>query len=188
MRTVFAHGIGKPPPLQALLAEIEDATVRLSSHETEIAFLVERLDEQDTKLQKLSSTKPEQLAQKIHQLEVDQKTMAKTLAVLTASVKDVQATLQNKLQEIQKEYKILSQDLRLVRRSLLALVDGSTPGAYPDFSDAVPDYIYIVNPGDSLSKIAKKYKLSVTELKKTNKLDSDIIYTGQRLCLPTSKQ
>ncbi|WP_143290423.1 LysM peptidoglycan-binding domain-containing protein, partial [Chlamydia psittaci] len=48
--------------------------------------------------------------------------------------------------------------------------------------------IYIVSPGDNLSSIAKKYKISVNELKKINKLNSDLIYTGQRLCLPMNTQ
>ncbi|WP_100934371.1 LysM peptidoglycan-binding domain-containing protein [Candidatus Chlamydia corallus] len=179
---------GKSPSLQGVVAEIEDISAKLASHEAEIVMLSERLDEQDSKCQKLTATKPETLAQKIRELESDQKALAKTLAVLTASVKDLQTNLQSKLQEIQKDHKALAQDLRLVRRSLLALVDSSSPGAYADFSDSVPEHIYIVCQGDSLSKIAKKYKLSVTELKKINKLDSDAIYAGQRLCLQRNKQ
>ncbi|RFU63975.1 C40 family peptidase [Peribacillus glennii] len=41
--------------------------------------------------------------------------------------------------------------------------------------------VYTVKQGDSLSKIASKFGLSVTELKSINKLTSDVIYTGQRL-------
>ncbi|ACZ32669.1 lysM domain protein [Chlamydia pneumoniae LPCoLN] len=182
------HAAGRSPSLQGVLAEIEDISAKLASHEVEIVMLSERLDEQDSKCQKWTAAKPETLAQKIRELESDQKALAKTLAVLTTSVKDLQTNLQSKLQEIQKDHRALAQDLRLVRRSLLALVDSSSPGAYADFSDPVPENIYIVREGDSLSKIAKKYKLSVTELKKINKLDSDAIYAGQRLCLQRNKQ
>ncbi|SPN73894.1 Peptidoglycan endopeptidase LytF precursor,autolysin,spore coat assembly protein SafA,LysM domain [Chlamydia serpentis] len=183
----YLDAAGKTPSFQGVLAEIEDISTTLASHETEIAMLTERLDEQDSKYQKIVKIKPEAFAQKIRELESDQKTLAKTMAVLTTSVKDLQANLQNKLQEIQKEHQALTQDLRLLRRSLLALVDSSSPGAYVDLSDPVPEHIYIVCEGDSLSKIAKKYKLSVTELKKINKLNSDAIYVGQRLCLQRNK-
>ncbi|MED3563145.1 LysM peptidoglycan-binding domain-containing protein [Bacillus xiapuensis] len=40
---------------------------------------------------------------------------------------------------------------------------------------------YVVKNGDSLSKIAVKYKSTVAELKKLNQLKSDRIYVGQKL-------
>lgn len=178
---------GKSPALQALLAEIEDASAKLSHHESEMQSLAERLDEQDSKIQRLGSLRPETITQKIQQLEIEQKTLAKTLSVVTASVKDIQATLQQKLEVIQKDYKTLAQDIRLLRRSLLALVDGSTE-TYPDFSEAIPEHIHIVQPGENLGKIATKYKISVEELKKLNKLSSDVIYVNQKLCLPKNKK
>ncbi|WP_348663409.1 LysM peptidoglycan-binding domain-containing protein [Chlamydia vaughanii] len=182
------YAAGKPPALQTVLAEVEDASAKLLCHESEIQILAERLDEQDCKLQQLSSTKPEALAQKIQKLELEQKTLAKTVTVLTASLKDIQSTLQNKLQEIQKDHKTLSQDIRLLRRSLLALVDGSSPETYPDFAEEVPSHIHIVKPGETLGKIAAKYKIPVSELKKLNKLNSDVIYANQKLCLPENKK
>ncbi|WP_201456455.1 LysM peptidoglycan-binding domain-containing protein [Chlamydia sp. 17-3921] len=178
----------KSPSLHAILAEVEDASAKLLSYETELFMLAERLDEQDSRLQKLFSSKPETLVQRIQQLEKDQKTLTKTLSVLTTSIKDIQTSIQERLQEVQKDYKLLHQDLKFLRRSLQALVDSSSPGAYPDFSDPTPKNIHIVTPGDSLSSIANKYKTTVQELKKTNKLNSDLIYAGQKLCLPTNKQ
>ena len=46
---------------------------------------------------------------------------------------------------------------------------------------------YIVKPGDNLYAISKMYKVSVDDLKKANKLNSDIINVGQILVIPTLK-
>lgn len=47
--------------------------------------------------------------------------------------------------------------------------------------------IHIVVKGDTLSALAKKYNTTVTELKKANKLTSDLIKIGQRLQIPLLK-
>ncbi|WP_375793798.1 LysM peptidoglycan-binding domain-containing protein [Chlamydia sp. 12-01] len=186
--TLPTNAAGKSPSIHTVLAEVEDVSAKLLCHESEIQMLADRIDEQDGKIQRLSFTKPESLAKQIQQLEIEHKTLAKTVTVLTASVKDIQATLNNKLQEIQKDHKTLSQDIRLLRRSLLALVDGSSPETYTDLSDEVPSHIHVVKPGETLGKIAAKYKIPISELKKLNKLNSDVIYANQKLCLPENKK
>ncbi|MFN4227582.1 MAG: LysM peptidoglycan-binding domain-containing protein [Candidatus Ratteibacteria bacterium] len=45
---------------------------------------------------------------------------------------------------------------------------------------------HIVQKGEHLSLIAKKYNTSVNEIKKLNNLKSDIIYPGQKLLLPST--
>ena len=47
---------------------------------------------------------------------------------------------------------------------------------------------YVVRRGDSLSKIAARYSMSVTELKRSNSIRSDRIYVGQRLKIRTRLQ
>ena len=46
---------------------------------------------------------------------------------------------------------------------------------------------YFVQSGDTLGKIAGKYKLTVNDLKALNKLTSDNIYVGQKLKVPGTK-
>lgn len=46
--------------------------------------------------------------------------------------------------------------------------------------------IHTVVKGDTLSSIAKKYGVTITDLKKTNKLTSDTIKIGQKLQIPSS--
>lgn len=54
----------------------------------------------------------------------------------------------------------------------------SSPITKPDISGA-----YTVKSGDSLSSIARKYRISVAELKQLNNLTSDAIFVGQTLKL-----
>jgi LysM repeat protein len=44
--------------------------------------------------------------------------------------------------------------------------------------------IYVVRAGDTLSSIAWQYRTTVNELIRSNDLKSDLIYQGQRLCVP----
>lgn len=183
-----AYGAGKAPSLQVLLAEMEDTSSRLHAHQNELAMLSERLDEQDTKLQQLSSAQDHNLPRQVQRLEIDQKALTKTLSVLSQSIEDIRSSVHNKLQEIQREQKNLAQNLRALRNSLQALVDGSSPENYIDFlAGETPEHIHIVKQGETLSKIASKYNIPVAELKKLNKLNSDAIFTDQRLRLPKKK-
>ena len=183
-----AYGAGKAPSLQVLLAEMEDTSSRLHAHQNELVMLSERLDEQDTKLQQLSSAQDHNLPRQVQRLEIDQKALTKTLSVLSQSIEDIRSSVQNKLQEIQREQKNLAQNLRALRNSLQALVDGSSPENYIDFlAGETPEHIHIFKQGETLSKIASKYNIPVVELKKLNKLNSDAIFTDQRLRLPKKK-
>ncbi len=59
--------------------------------------------------------------------------------------------------------------------------------------DAISEYIkndntYKVVSGDSLYKIAKKYGVTVDDIKKVNKLNSNLLSIGQILIIPTKKE
>lgn len=57
----------------------------------------------------------------------------------------------------------------------------STPAKSP--TPPVAGTTYTVKSGDSLSKISKDFGVSIAELKKLNKLTSDMIYVGQKLII-----
>ena len=48
--------------------------------------------------------------------------------------------------------------------------------------------VYLVQPGDTLSRIARIHGTSVTALKEVNNLRSDLIRVGQRLLVPPSER
>jgi LysM repeat protein len=43
---------------------------------------------------------------------------------------------------------------------------------------------HVVQKGETLSQIARKYGISVSELRRANHLQSDVVRSGQRLRLP----
>jgi LysM repeat protein len=60
----------------------------------------------------------------------------------------------------------------------------ATPGASATAS-ATAGTVYVVKPGDSLSKIAVKYGVTVSAIVKANNLkNSNVIYSGQKLTIP----
>jgi len=77
--------------------------------------------------------------------------------------------------KIIKKINHLKSNILRVGQNLLIPVDS-------DFVLKKPIY-YIVKKGDSLIKIAKKYKISVKKLKKDNKLSSNTIFVGDKLVI-----
>ena len=52
------------------------------------------------------------------------------------------------------------------------------------YNEAGSSGLYIVEPGDSLWRISRKYDVSIGEIKKTNNLSGDTISVGQSLFIP----
>src|SRR5699024_5064109 len=82
-----------------------------------------------------------------------------------------------------KKLNNLKSDLIYVGQKLK--VTGSSSSSKPETKPTTPapstGSTYTVKSGDTLSHIARKYKTSVSELKKLNHLKSDLIYVGQKL-------
>jgi len=55
-------------------------------------------------------------------------------------------------------------------------------------STVYADVIYKVKRGDTLAKIARKFGVSVSEIKRRNRLRSSRIYAGQKLIIPTKRK
>ena len=58
------------------------------------------------------------------------------------------------------------------------------PGVSIEIPETSPN-VYTVQPGDTLSTIARKFNVTVNDLKNANNLVNDIIQVGQRLVIPT---
>lgn len=80
----------------------------------------------------------------------------------------------------------LSSDSIYVGQILTIPATGSTAGSGSSQTVSTP-VSYTVVSGDSLSIIAKKYNVTVNQLKETNQLASDIIRVGQVLTIPSGQ-
>jgi len=60
----------------------------------------------------------------------------------------------------------------------------SSPAPLDGTTAQSPGRTYIVQPGDTLFSIARRFGVSVEELRKHNDLDGDVIWVGQRLRIP----
>src|SRR5699024_7529301 len=78
-----------------------------------------------------------------------------------------------------KKLKNLKSDLIYVGQKLK--VNGSSSSSKPTTPAPSTGSTYTVKSGDTISHIARKYRTSVSELKKLNHLKSDLIYVGQNL-------
>lgn len=66
-----------------------------------------------------------------------------------------------------------------------SVVDGIL--AFTNYNPVSENKTYIVKAGDSLWSIAKKFDVSVEELKKTNNLSSNLLSIGQKLNIPSEE-
>ena len=74
------------------------------------------------------------------------------------------------------------EEINQIKTTMLALADSLKHMQMPVSKDTV----YHVAQGDSLEKIAKKFNVSVENLKKSNQLQEDLIVVGQEILIPAS--
>jgi chromosome segregation ATPase len=151
---------------------------------------------QDLKVDEIR-TEVADLKHALHGTEVEVKLLEERLenqeSYQSTWVSDDVATLQKRLSALEKNIDKLSHDVR----SLLAFATQTT-AALSQYKDQMIEFNeriqtprgaplrkYIVLPGDSLAKIAKKHHVSIDALKQVNQLASDNkIDIGQQLIIP----
>ncbi|WP_235824711.1 C40 family peptidase [Bacillus salipaludis] len=134
----------------------------------------------------------------------DTKVKTTTVTKTSSPVKTYTVKSGDALIKIANKYDVSVGDLKLwnalnstiIYPGQVLKVSGSSSATYTTVSDdkkqSTPSKTttstYVVQSGDSLSKIAVKYRTTVSELKKLNNLKSDRIYVGQKLKVPGKAQ
>ena len=115
---------------------------------------------------------------------VNEKSQAKiTPAISTqaAAPADIEVSAQGTTQQVQPA---ISESVPPVQPCPVATVQKpASPVASPQTTGGA---VYLVKSGDTLSHIAKTYKVSVTALKSANSLDTDRISVGEKLKIPSA--
>jgi LysM repeat protein len=136
----------------------------------------------------------------VNQLKEDRASLARKVSVLSNRV----AKLESRLVLVSRETaalnsKIASESaarkreddllLKRVAENVASAVNASRPvkRSVSRPSSSGEFYEYVVEPGATLIAIAKAYKVSVSEIKKANKLKGDAIRAGQKLLIPKKR-
>ena len=162
-------------PLNELRMEVADLRHAVHSTEMEVKLVEDRLDttERDsprsqelTELRKKVAYLEKQLEKVTGELKTLTHHTSQTVAALE-SHKAHAAAVDSKLDEVAKLRKVLTQ---LAQRQAVSQ----------------QSKVYLVQPGDTLAKIAGRHGVSVEALRKANGLstDTDKIVVGQKLIIP----
>lgn len=159
----------------SLRAELAAARIAAAKQEAELQQVRGQVDE----LNRALSVKEFELAGLRHERD---------RLLLTQQVHEEAGTTQAKLQEVESALAALTTEVAQVKQELAqapASVHLNTVRApdLPVFDEGRPAWV-IVQTNDSLWLLARRYGLTVEELKAANKLESDQIHVGQRLIIP----
>ena len=162
--------------VQELRYEIADVKHALGHAQVEIQLLDEQLKSQEKQGKVI---KPQaDLEKRICQIEASQKKLGEELKLLSSHAGQTTQCFtdySNKISSLEKslsdQHLVLSQ-IAEIKSSLLTL------------GEEEKNRTYMVKPGDSLEKIAKLHKVTVKNLKESNRLSQDKIRVGQELKIP----
>lgn len=200
---IFLFGISLPlfaaPPIKENLAiqefrlDLAEHGQALHSHKVEIELLNEKLDNLQLSLSgfkdemkgngevdiEVTKERASQLEKRVATLEKQSKSLSSDLSLLkdhinaaTSSVAD----MERKWGSLEKDLSLDIKNLKSTLQSIVAYVEGGP--------SKLSTKNYIVQSGDTLEKIALKNKTTIRELKDLNALNSDKIFSGQKLQLP----
>jgi LysM repeat protein len=99
--------------------------------------------------------------------------------VITAEQKARKAALDKMAEQIARQ---MSDMVKSIERSTAASYSSSSRSSGPAGPGSF--YEYKVQPGATLSAIAHAYNVSVSDIKKANRLKDDVIMVGQKLYIP----
>ena len=122
----------------------------------------------------------EQLSQKEKQI----KELQSLLDAMDKRFSDVDSNWRNRMQElssnIDKEREARKREQKQFTQAVTKVIADQSNAA----SDNTEYLEFVVQKGDTLSKIASAAKVSVAEIKRINNLKNDVIREGQKLKLP----
>lgn len=115
-------------------------------------------------------------------LKVGQKLIIPEMIVVKAN--EYQVKVGDSLYQIAKKYNTNVEEIKKINNLSSNLLSIGQILKIPDGNNQIKNDEYVVKKGDSLYQIAKKYNISVMELKELNNLSSNLLNIGQVLKVP----
>ncbi len=166
--------------LQQVETRLDDSRREVHCLQSDLQFMENRIQQLENSLASVKN-----ISRQIQSLEIKQQEILKDIKQLFAHANETSASFsqnKNRLSEFEKELSLHNQKLNEVHQ-----LKGSIESVAESIKQiSTAETLYRVKPGDSLDKIAKKYKVSLESLKKANHLDQDRIMVGQELQIPAS--
>lgn len=193
-RSLRAQEIKADLALREMRSQIEDFKYQLNKYEVELQIVEGKADSQGSTLnqvrQDLSKLNENDsnfvestfalYDKKIEKLEGMEESLKKDLLLLKEHTQELITSLSQFKQKIDSNESQLSDQKRFIEHlktsveAVMKYVEG------PKDADGV---YYVVQPGDSLERIAKENQSTTEQLKDLNHITSDLIVVGQKLRL-----
>jgi LysM repeat protein len=149
----------------------------------------ERISELNFQLKQINESN-NQAVRKLNELTRQNTTLKQQVAALGNNVatlgKAIEAEQNNRHTETERLLKEVAKQTTAAINTRTAALQRQQPASRNTGRPPTKGsfYEYKVQPGATLGAIAKAYKVSVADIKKANKLKSDIIRVGQKLYIP----
>lgn len=178
-----------------LQSRVDDIQHHLSASKAELEIMDAKLEGQEKSLTQRYSKKEKEQQGKVEALEKQLKEMMGKLAHLEKKEEESRKNWQtlyknaeesrlafseykNKLNDLEEAIFVQNMKFNEIQNIKSAVAEMANILKQEDSKQ------YVVKSGDSLEKIAKNYGCSVDDLKKSNALEKDLIFAGQKLILP----
>jgi hypothetical protein len=136
----------------------------------------------------------QKLNERINGLQLEQQRLAQELDTLRRTPREDLAT-KNRLDTLDRQLQALGaaresdrhEVVAELSRKVAAIVGGASGGGSSSGrggSSSETGYEHVVKTGETLSAIAAAYKVSVSAVKRANKMSSDTVRLGQKLFIP----
>lgn len=203
--------------IQEMRGEVDHLRHEVSNHELEIRMYEEKLGSMESIIESLrdqitttSKSHKDQLKGNTESLEEKLNSLDTTTKGLVADVRqfktfstdanNVLGQYKQRITDLEKTVSQQNQNIEHLQAAMKALMEAmgvkqapqakaiaeaTTAGSDPS---AIPTSFYKIQPGDSLEKIAKANKTSVSIIKQLNNLTNDKIIVGKQIKVPEAPQ
>lgn len=134
----------------------------------------------------------QKLNERLNSVQLEQQNLARDMEALRKTPRE-DAESRARIDDLNRQIRAINaaresdrkQIVEELSRKVAAIVGGSSGSSGSGKSSSTETgYEHVVKTGETLSKIAKEYKASVSAIKQANGLKSDSVRVGQKLFIP----